>query len=93
MYSSTLSLTSALDEGWWSTPPPGALPSGKRPSTRYIRGWVGLTAGLNGRRKFRPLLIRSPDHPASSEETSPKDVRIDFMRTAKLKTVMVWDRV
>jgi hypothetical protein len=30
-YSSTLSLTSALDGGGWSTPPPGSLYPGKDP--------------------------------------------------------------
>jgi len=31
MYSSTLSLTSALDEGGWSTPRPGRFHPGKDP--------------------------------------------------------------
>ena len=31
MYSSTLSLTSALDEGWWSTSRPGRFTPGKDP--------------------------------------------------------------
>jgi len=31
MYSSTLSLTYALDEGWWSTPRLGRFTTGKTP--------------------------------------------------------------
>jgi hypothetical protein len=47
MYSSTLSLTSALDAvgGQRHTPP--ALPR-ERPGTHCIGGWVGPRAGLDG---------------------------------------------
>jgi hypothetical protein len=42
MYSSTLSLTSALDEGGWSTPRPGRFTPGNE--TRYLlyreAGWA-----------------------------------------------------
>ena len=40
-YSSTLYLTSALDEGWWSTPRPGRFTTGKErqyPLYRRLRG-------------------------------------------------------
>jgi hypothetical protein len=43
---STFSLTSALDEGGWSTPNPAALPPGKRPGTDFV-GLVDTRAGLN----------------------------------------------
>ena len=33
---------------------PAALFPGKRPSTHYIGGWVGPTAGLDGCGKSRP---------------------------------------
>ena len=56
MYSSTLSLTSALDEGGWSTLRPGRftppLPPGKE--TRYTLCWVGRRAGLGRCGKSRP---------------------------------------
>jgi len=44
-YGSTLSLTSALDGGGWSTSRPAALPPGKRPGTHCIGGWVGTRFG------------------------------------------------
>jgi hypothetical protein len=54
MYSSTISLTSALDERGWSTPSPGSFsPPGK---TRYtfIVAWVGHRAGPDDCGKSRP---------------------------------------
>jgi len=54
MYSSTLSLTSALDGGGWSTSRPGRLTPGKKPGIHCIRGWVGPRAGLDGCRLSRP---------------------------------------
>ena len=33
---------------------PAALPTGKRPGTQCIGGWVGLRAGLDGCGKSRP---------------------------------------
>ena len=35
--------------------------------THCVEGWVGPTAGLDGRGKFAPTGIRSPDRPARSE--------------------------
>jgi hypothetical protein len=40
-YSSTLSLTSALDGGGWLTPRPGRLPPRTRPGSHCTGGWVG----------------------------------------------------
>ena len=53
MYSSTLSLTSALNGGGGGQRlAPAALPSGNRPGTHCIGGWVGWS----GRgRKISPL--------------------------------------
>ena len=51
MYSSTLSLTSALDGVVNTTPWP--LYPQERPATHCIGGWVGPTAGLYGSRKSR----------------------------------------
>ena len=53
-YSSTLSLTSALDMGGWSTPRPGRFTAGKGPGTNCTGGWVGPRAGMDGCRKCRP---------------------------------------
>jgi hypothetical protein len=48
MYSSYSFLTSALDGDDWSVSCPGhALPPGKDTGTHWIRGWVGVRAGLN----------------------------------------------
>jgi hypothetical protein len=47
-YSSTLSLTSALDGGLGGQlHAPTALPPAKTPSTHCIGGWVGPRAGLD----------------------------------------------
>jgi hypothetical protein len=47
MYSSTHSLTSALDGGEWSASRPGRFIPRERPSTRWIGGWVGTRAVLD----------------------------------------------
>ena len=47
-YSSTFSLTSALDDGGWLTPRPGRFTHGKQTQcTHCIGGWVGPRAGLD----------------------------------------------
>ena len=55
MYSSTLSLTSALDGGGWSTPRLGRFTSRKRTGTHCKGGWVGPRAGLDRCGKSRTL--------------------------------------
>jgi len=68
MYSSTLSLTSALDEGRWSTPRPGRFTRGKENRCPLYSKLGGLQAGLDRCGKSRPPTgIRSPDRPARSE--------------------------
>jgi hypothetical protein len=48
MYSSTHSLTSALDRGEWSASRPGRFtPRERAPGTHWIRGWVGPRAVLD----------------------------------------------
>ena len=47
-YSSTLSLTSALDGVGGQRHAPAALPPGKRLGTPCTGGWVGRKAGLGG---------------------------------------------
>jgi hypothetical protein len=63
-YSSTLSLTSALDGFGWSTARPCCFTLGKD----CLGGWVG-TQGRSGRlwKISPPTGIRSPDRPARSE--------------------------
>ena len=51
MYSSTVSLTLALDGGGWSKTMPWLLYPLGRPGTHCIGGWVGITA-IDGRGKF-----------------------------------------
>jgi hypothetical protein len=62
MYSSTLSLTSALDGVSGQRHVPAALPPGK---TRYplLEGWVGPRAGLDGCGKSRPYWDSIPGPP------------------------------
>ena len=53
MYSSTFSLTSALDGGGWLRHAAAALPLGKRAGTHCTGRWVGPRAGVEGCGKFR----------------------------------------
>ena len=52
-YNPTLSLTSALDGGGWSTSPRPLYPR-EGPGTHSTEGWVGPRAGLEGSGKPRP---------------------------------------
>jgi len=81
-YSSTLSLTLALNGGEWSTPRPDRFTPGKRPVSHCIGGWVGPSAGVNGCGNLAPTGIRSRDRPARSESLS-RDI---FANDAELKT-------
>ena len=53
-YSSTLSLTSALNAVGGQRYAPAALPPGNRPGTHCTGGWVDPRAGLDGCGKSRP---------------------------------------
>jgi hypothetical protein len=64
-YSSTISLTSALNGGVKATPRP--LNTRESPGTHCTGGWVGPRVRLDGRGKPRPTVIRFPDRPACSE--------------------------
>jgi hypothetical protein len=76
MYSSTLSLTSALDGVGGPRHALATLPPGKSLGTQ----WVGPRAGLDGRGKFsHPLGIRSPDRPIRSESLSEYVILIAFL--------------
>ena len=66
MYSSTLSLTSALDWVGDQRHAPAALPR-ERPGTRCVRGLVGPRAAQTGAENLASTGIRSPDRPAPSE--------------------------
>jgi hypothetical protein len=59
-YSSTLSLTSALDGVGGQLHAPASLPPGKRPGTHFVGGWVGIRAGLEGCGKSRPRRGSNP---------------------------------
>jgi hypothetical protein len=57
-YSSTYSLTSALDVGEWSASRPGRfIPRERAPGTLWIGGWVGPRAVLDAvvKRKHIPI--------------------------------------
>ena len=64
-YSSTLSLTYALDLVGVKRHLSAALSLGKRPGTHIIGSWVWTV--WTGAGKFSPTGIRSPDRPARSE--------------------------
>jgi hypothetical protein len=63
MYKSTLSLTSALDVGGWSTPRPGRFTPGKE-STPFVKeaGWAPGPVWTSAE-NLAPTGIRSPDRP------------------------------
>jgi hypothetical protein len=66
--SSTLSLTSTLDEITWSMPHPGRFtPPGKEPIIRCIGGWETPKASLEAAENLAPTGIRSSDRSARSE--------------------------
>jgi hypothetical protein len=72
-YSSTHSLTSALDGGEWSASRPGRfIPKERTPGTRWIGGWVGPRAVLDAVMKRKipsphgESKPRTPDRPARS---------------------------
>jgi len=53
-YSSTLSLTSALDVGGWSTPRPGRFTTGKKTQYTLYRRQGGPQGRFGGERKTSP---------------------------------------
>ena len=57
MHSSTLSLTSALGGGWWSTPRLGRCTRWETPGTHCVEGWVDPRTGLDGCVKCHPIGI------------------------------------
>ena len=65
LYSSTLSLTSALVGGWLVNVTPRPLYPRERPGTHCIGCWVGPRAGQDGCGKSRPnrVSIRGPSSP------------------------------
>ena len=73
MYSSTLSLTSKLDGGGWSTPRPQPLYPREKPETRCTEGWVGRKDGVDGCGKSQPPPGFDPRtvQPVASRYTGP----------------------
>jgi hypothetical protein len=61
MYSSTLTLTSALDEGGWSTPLPGRFALGKETLHSLYRRLGWLEDVWKGVENLAPTGIRSQD--------------------------------
>ena len=75
MYSSTLSLTSGLDGGCWSTPRPVRLTPGKEPiPIVQAAGWVPGSV-WTGAENLVSTGIRSPDRPARSELVYQRNYR------------------
>jgi hypothetical protein len=67
MYSSTLSLTYALDEGWWSTPRPGRFSPGKNPVLIVQEALWAPWPVWTGAENPAPTGIWFLDRPARSE--------------------------
>jgi hypothetical protein len=67
MYSSTPSLTSALDEGGWSTPRPGRFPPGKDSVPIVEEAMWDPGPVWTGAENLSSTGIRFPDRPARSE--------------------------
>jgi len=64
MFSSTLSLTSTLDRGGWSTPRPSSFTPGKDPVPIVPEaGWATVQV-WTGAENLAPTGIRSPYRPA-----------------------------
>ena len=66
-YSSTLSLTSALDGGGWSAPRPGRFTPWKYPLAIVQEAGGAPGPVWTGAENLAPTWIRSPDRPARSE--------------------------
>ena len=65
MYRFTLSLTSALDAGGWSTPLPGRFAPGKDPVPIVRLAWWSPGPVCTGTENLAPTWTRSPDRPSS----------------------------
>jgi hypothetical protein len=66
-YSSTLSLTSALDEGGWSMQCPCHFILGKRPGTHFTWGTVVLGVSLDSSENLAPTRVQTPNCLACSD--------------------------
>jgi len=68
-YKSTLSLTSALDGGWWSMPRPSCFtpPSKKKLVPTVQEAWWAPRTVRMGAGNLTPTGIQSPDCPAHSK--------------------------
>ena len=66
-YSSTLSLTSALDGDGWSRPRPGRFTTGKDPVSIVQEAGQAPRPSWTGAENLFPTGIRSPNSPARSE--------------------------
>jgi len=67
MYSSSLSLTSALDGGEWTTPRPGHFTPEKYPVAIVQEAWWAPGPVWMGAENLTSTGICSPDRPARSE--------------------------
>jgi hypothetical protein len=93
-YSSTHSLTSALDGGEWSASHLGRFtPRERAPSTHWIGGWVGPRNGLDTVSKIKipsPCRELNPDHrSARSQSLCRLSYRCSSARV--LPTINIWN--
>jgi len=66
-YSSTISLTSELDRGQWSTPHPRCFTFRKEIPYPFWRSLGGVQGQLTGAENLAPTWIQFPDSPADSK--------------------------
>ena len=84
-YSSTLSLTSALDEVDGQRHAPAALYPRERTSTNCVGGWVGPRAGLDGCGKSRPHRDSIP----GSSNPQPVAIPTELSRPTKFPILLI----
>jgi hypothetical protein len=78
-YTSTHSLTSALDGGEWSASRPGRFnPRVRAPSTHWVGGWVGSRVGLDAVvEKFQaPVGTETHNYPACTQPYTTELLRL-----------------
>ena len=84
MYSYTLSLTSTLGEGGWSTPRPGHFTLGKDPVPIVQEAWWAPGPVWTGAENVAPTWIRSPDRPARSYPNPPDNTARKRLRKIRI---------
>ena len=86
-YSCTLSLTSALDGGGWSTPRPGRFAPGNNPVPIVQEAGQASGPVWTGSENLELTGIRSPDRPARSESLNRLRYPVPHRETRRVNTL------